>query len=166
VDEFDRVRERAKLIPHGHRFEDFAVGQVYDHHWGRTLTESDSVLFSSLTLSYNPMYFNADYARELGHDRLVVHPNLVFLTVFGLSVEDLSEGGGPFLGVEKLTFHRPVLTGETVTAHSTVTDRRASKSRPGAGIVTWHTEGRVGDEIVIDFERKNLVRGRDMASIF
>lgn len=164
-DELARVRERARKLPKGNRFEDFAVGQVFTHHWGRTITESDSVLFSSLTLSYNPQYFNAEYARELGHDRLVAHPNLVFLTVFGLSVEDLSENGGPFLGVERLTFHRPVLVGETVTARSTVTDRRASNSRPGAGIVTWHTEGLAGGEVVIDFERKNLVRGRGMASI-
>lgn len=165
MDDLARVRERAKKITKGNRFDDFAVGQVFQHHWGRTITESDSVLFSSLTLSYNPLYFNAEFAAAHGHDRLVVHPNLVFLTVFGLSVEDLSENGGPFLGVEKLTFHRPVLAGETVTARSTVTEVRASNSRPGACIVTWHTEGHIGDERVIDFERKNLVRGRGMASI-
>jgi acyl dehydratase len=165
LDDLADVRERARKMPKGNRFDDFSVGQVFQHHWGRTITESDSLLFASLTLSYNPLYFNAEFAAAHGHERLVAHPNLVFLTVFGLSVEDLSENGGPFLGVEALTFHRPVLVGETVTARSTVTESRASKSRPGAGIVTWHTEGRAADELVIDFLRLNLVRGRGMASI-
>ena len=65
---------------------------------------------------------------------------LVLCTVVGMSVEDLSEYGGAFLGVEDCTFHRPVYPGDTLTARSTVAAARPSNSRPG-GIVTWHTEG-------------------------
>ncbi len=148
--------------PKGHQYEDFSVGQVFTHHWGRTINEGDNSLFSSLTLSYNPLYFNALYARGHGHPGIVVNPMLVFLTVFGLSVEDLSEAGGLFLGVEDLTFHRPVYPGDTLTATSDVVEMRESQSRPRDGIVTWHTRGFNGaGEAVIDFRRTNLVTKRE-----
>jgi len=153
--------ERAKRWSKGHRFEDFSVGQVFEHHWGRTINEGDNSLFSALTLSYNPHYFNAEYARAHGHAGIVVNPLLVFLTTFGLSVQDLSEAGGLFLGVDDLTYHTPVYPGDTLTARSTVTDTRESESRPENGIVTWHTEGynQRGDR-VIDFHRTNFVAKR------
>lgn len=163
--DFAAKMARARTLGKGNSFERFEQGQTFDHHWGRTLTEADSVLFTTLTLSYNPMYFNADTARARGHDRLVVHPNLVFLTVFGMSVEDLSENGGPFLGVEELSFHRAVLVGETIRARSTVRATRTSTSRPGMGIVSWHTEGLIGGEVVIDFVRTNLIRTAGAAGI-
>ncbi|MEC3993743.1 MaoC/PaaZ C-terminal domain-containing protein [Actinacidiphila sp. DG2A-62] len=163
--ELAAIRKLARLLDKGRCFEDFEVDQVFEHHWGRTLTEADSVLFTTLTLSYNPVYFNAETAREHGHKQLVVHPNLLFLAVFGLSVEDLSENGGPFLGVEQLTFHRPVLVGETVRGRSRVRTVRRSDSHPGMGIVGWHTEGLVGDEVVVDFVRTNFVRTADAPSV-
>jgi acyl dehydratase len=92
---------------------------------------------------------------------MVVNPMLVFTTVFGLSVEDLSEGGGAFLGVDALTFHVPVYPGDTLTARSVVVDRRESTSNPGMGIVTWHTEGfNQKSARVIDFRRTNLINKR------
>jgi itaconyl-CoA hydratase len=142
----------------GHAFEDFEVGRVFEHHWGRTITEGDAVLFSTATLAYNPLYFNAEHARRLGHPTLVVNPMLVFTTVLGLSVEDLSEAGGPFLGVDELAFHAAVYPGDTLSSRSEVVAARASKSRPGTGIVTWRTEGRnQRDELVVEFRRSNLV---------
>ena len=99
---------KAELRRKGHFFEDFEVGRVFEHHWGRTLNEGDNSLFSTLTLHFNPLYFNAEYARAHGHPGVVLNPLLVFNVVFGLSVEDLSEGGGAFLGVDELTFHQPL----------------------------------------------------------
>jgi acyl dehydratase len=149
----------------GNQYEDFEPGQVFEHHWGRTINEGDNSLFSSLTLSYNPLYFNAELARQHGHPGTVVNPNLVFLTAFGLSVEDLSEAGGLFLGVEALTFHRPVYPMDTLTARSTVVDKRESDSRPGFGIVTWHTEAfNQREELVVDFRRSNFVIKRGATS--
>ena len=86
---------------------------------------------------------------------------LVFNTVFGLTVEDLSEGGGPFLGVDDCQFLNPVYPGDTLTARSTVEAVRESKGQPAFGIVTWHTEGfnQNGDK-VLDYRRTNLVRKR------
>lgn len=154
----EEMTTRAKKWPKGNKFEDFAVGQVFEHHWGRTINEGDNSLFSSLTLSYNPQYFNAEFAKAHGHPGIVVNPLLVFLTAFGLSVEDLSEAGGLFLGVDALTYHQPVYPGDTLTARSTVTDTRESGSRPDHGIVTWHTEGfNQRGERVIDFRRTNLI---------
>ena len=143
--------------PKGRHYEEFAVGDVLRHHWGRTLLESDNATFSSLTLSYHPTYLNRPYALAMGHDDLVANPMLVFLTVFGMSVQDLSESGGAFLGVDDLVHHRPVLVGETLTARSTVTAVKDSASRPHQGIVTWHTEGLSDDDRVIDFHRTNLI---------
>lgn len=157
----DDLRGRAALWRKGNQYEDFSVGQVFEHHWGRTVESGDNSLFSTLTLSYNPLYFNAEYAKAHGHSGTVVNPMLVFLTVFGLTVEDLSEAGGPFLGVEDLTFHLPVYPGDTLAARSTVIDMRESESRPESGIVTWHTEGHnQHGNLVIDFRRTNLVAKR------
>jgi acyl dehydratase len=86
---------------------------------------------------------------------------LVLCTVVGLSVEDLSEAGGPFLGIEDCTFTQAVYPGDTVTATSTVLDARISTSRPEFGIVTWRTEGRNQHrDVVVEFTRSNLVRLR------
>ena len=146
------------LLRKGHAFEEFTPGRRFHHHWGRTLTEADNTLFTTATLAYNPLYFNAEYAHAAGHPAVVVNPMLVLCTVVGLSVEDLSEAGGPFLGVDDLTFHRPVYPGDTVTAESTVVSARESDSRPGFGVVTWHTEARnQRGEIVVDYKRTNLV---------
>jgi acyl dehydratase len=161
ADVVQSLRDRAKPWPRGNRYEDFAVGQEFVHYWGRTLTAADSILFATLTLHYNPLYFNVDLAKAEGHADLVVCPLLLFTTVFGLSVEDLSEGGGPFLGVEKLAYRRPVIVGETVYAFSRVISARETKNRPDYGIVGWHTVGHDSNgEVVIDFERANLVKKR------
>jgi len=151
-------RAKAKKLPKGNHYEDFELGRVFQHHWGRTINEGDNSLFTTLTLSYNPIYFNREYAQAHGHPGIVVNAMLVFLTVFGLSVEDLSEAGGLFLGVDELTFHKPVYPGETLLARSKVVDKRESTSRPENGIVTWYTEGfNSRGEKVIDFRRTNLV---------
>jgi acyl dehydratase len=149
----------------GRALEEFTVGRCFEHHWGRTITEADNTLFTTATLAYNPLYFNAEYARDEGHPCVVVNPMLVLCTVVGLSVEDLSEAGGPFLGIDELTFHRPVYPGDTLTARSSVVSVRESQSRPGFGIVTWHTEGRnQRGEVVVEYKRSNLVgKGRSDA---
>jgi acyl dehydratase len=150
------------LRPRGNSFDDFKVDAVYHHHWGRTIDSSDNLLFSLTTLQLNPLYFNREYAKANGHADMVVSPMLVFTIVFGLSVEDLSERGGAFLGVDDLTFGSHVLVGDTLTARSTVTALRASKSDSNYGIATWLTEGfNQRQEKVIVFTRSNLVPRRD-----
>jgi acyl dehydratase len=147
------------LVDKGAFFEEFEVGQRLSHHWGRTVTETDAVLFGSLTLNYAPLYTNARWATELGHEKTPLNPYLVFLTVLGLSVEDTSErDGGMFLGVESVDFLEPVHQGATLTAESEVLAVRESRSRPETGIVTWRTTGIAdSDSAVLRFTRTNLV---------
>jgi itaconyl-CoA hydratase len=145
----------------GHQFQDFSDGQVFEHHWGRTITDGDNALFTTATCNWNPMHVNAEFARAHDHPDVVVNPMLVLCTVVGLSVEDLSEIGGPFLGMRDVVFHRPVHPGDTLTARSTVVDRRESDSRPNVGIVSWHTEAHnQRGELVVDYVRTNLVAKR------
>ncbi len=149
------------LARKGNQFQDFDVGDVHVHHWGRTITDGDNAIFSTATCNWNPMHLNAEYAKAHGHDDVVVNPMLVLCTVVGLSVEDLSETGGPFLGMEDVTFHRAVHPGDTISAASTVVDARESDSRPNVGIVTWHTEAHnQRGELVVDYRRTNLVAKR------
>ena len=158
TDSVDELKQAATLRPRGRMYDEFEIGEVIVHHWGRTVTEADAIQFSHLTLSYTPLYFNLEYAKAHGHPGLVVNPHLVFNMVLGLSVEDCSEGiAGPFLGVYELTYHQPVYVGDTLTAQSVTTDKRLSEKDPEKGILTWHTEGfnQAGDR-VIDFTRSNL----------
>lgn len=142
------------------------MGRVFEHHWGRTIHASDNLNFTTQTLAFNPIYFNRDVAQTAGHRDEVINPMLVFSVVFGLSVEDLSEAGGPFLGGTSLEYHRDVYPGETLTASSTVIEARTSESRPNVGIVTWDTVGRdSGGEPVISFRRTNLVKRRTQGQV-
>ena len=147
------------LAKKGNQYEAFEVGQRFAHHWGRTFTAADGVLFSTGTCNWMPMYVNAEYSRSHGHPDIVVNPMLVLCTAVGLSVEDLSEGGGPFLGVNDIEFLKAVYPDDTVTASSTVLDKRVSGSRPDTGIITWRSEvhNQVGD-CVLRYSRTNLVR--------
>jgi acyl dehydratase len=149
---------QAKYRPIGNYYEDFEVGKTFQHHWGRTVTEGDNTRFTTLRINANPMYFNREYAKAHDNDDMVVDPLLLFNTILGLSVEDLSERDTLFLGVENCQFHKQLEVGATVTAESEVIDRRESGSRPDFGIVTWETRGY--DEtgsLVIEYERTNLV---------
>lgn len=143
-------------------FEDFEEGQTFEHHWGRTINEGDNSLFSTMTMNANPSYFNADYAEDLGHDGVVANHLLAFNVVFGMSVQDLSEAGGAFLGIEDLKFHESVYPGDTLYADSEVLNKRESNSRPHQGIVHWYTKGtRPDGELVLEYERKNLIGKRE-----
>jgi itaconyl-CoA hydratase len=118
-----------------------------------------------MTLSFNPMYTNREYARQLGYRDLVINPLFVFNTALGLSVEDNSEVGGFFLGVEKLTYGEPVYPGDTMVVTSLTKAKRVSTSRANMGIVTWHTVGRnQRDEIVVEFDRSNFVNFENASS--
>ena len=164
MSEIEEVMRTATLRKRGQGYHDFVVGEEIHHHWGRTITEADTIQFSHLTLSYNPLYFNQEYAKAHGHPSIVVNPQLVFNVILGLSVEVCSEGlGGPFLGVYDLKFLEPVYPGDTLTAVSKTEAKRESKSSAGRGVVTWFNEGfNQHGRKVIEFRRSNLAiwRGR------
>lgn len=159
--DFARRQARAVYRAKGRSFEDFHLGQSFDHHWARTFTDADTIEFSTQTLHYNPVYFSLTHAGIAGHSRLVINPYLVLSTAIGLSVEDLSEAGGPFVGIDDVRFLRSLLVGDTITACSETIDLRESQSKPTYGIVTWRTQALTQDgHIALSFVRSNLVMKR------
>jgi itaconyl-CoA hydratase len=152
-----------RKIERGHFFEDFTVGHLFKHHWGRTITDGDNSLFTSVTMNANPIYFNREYARSLGFNGVVVNHMLVLNIVFGLSVEDLSERAIAHLGYEKLRFLETVYPGDTLRSQSEVLSKRDT-SRPDRGVVTFRTSGFNQHGMkVLEYVRPVLVRKRSEA---
>lgn len=117
----------------------------------------DALWYATFSLQYNPIYTNKEAAIDAGFRGVVVHPVFVFTTALGLSVEDLSEAGGPFLGVDDVRHFAPVYPGDTIYAHSEVISRRLTASRPGWGIVEWATHAVNQDgHRVVEYRRRNL----------
>lgn len=152
------LKAEAVLRARGRLYDEFEIGERIVHHWGRTITEADAIQFTHLTMSYNPLYFNRQYAEAHGHPDIVVNPHLVFNVILGLSVEDCSEGvAGPFLGVFNLNYRKPVYPGDTLRATSTTTDKRITEGDQEKGVITWKTEGfNQKDDLVLEFKRSNL----------
>jgi itaconyl-CoA hydratase len=153
-----------KTISHGLFYEDFEEGRQFNHHWARTFSEGDALWYANMTMQYNPIYFSAPHARSMGYEGILVHPLFVFTTALGLSVEDLSEAGGPFLGIDDLQFRKPIHAGDTIRSGSVVVSRRASSSRHGWGVVEWKTVAvDQRNELVLEFHRRNLSKMRNAA---
>lgn len=148
----------------GRYYEDFEVGDIYEHRPGKTVTEYDNHLFTLLTLNTHPLHFDAEYgkATEFGRN-LVVSPYTLALLI-GMSVTDVSHKAVANLGMDEVKFTAPVFVGDTIYAHSEVTAKRESKSRPGHGIVTVRTFGvnQDGTEVA-SFLRNVLIPDRGHA---
>jgi acyl dehydratase len=131
-------------------FEQFSVGQVFDHEIRRTVTDMDNILFSSLT--YNPAAIHIDhaYAATTEFGKPLMNAIFTLGLVIGLSVQDTTLGTTiANLGMSETTFPKPVFAGDTIRARTTVTELRDSKSRPTQGIVTFEHLGlNQKDEIV------------------
>ena len=163
----DASQAPLEVRDHGHWFEDFAVGQRYDHHWGRTVNESESVAFATGTFNTNPLYFNAEYAKAHGHPAMPVDPLLAWNIVFGLTVEDLSfkVSGAGNLGYRVIRFVLPVYPGDTLVASSEVLATGPWKGASDCGVVHVRTTGlNQRGETVLEYERKILVRKRPEAA--
>lgn len=148
----------------GRYFEDFTVGDVYQHPLGRTITETDNTWFTLLTMNTNQYHFNAHYAKgsPLTGGRVLVNSALTVSVVLGLSVVDMSQTAIANLGWTDIRLLHPVYAGDTLYAESVVLHTRASKSRPYAGIVTCYTRGLLDSgEIVCDWRRTVMVYRRD-----
>ena len=151
--------------PPGHRFgryfEEFAVGEVYKHWPGRTITEADDVLFCMLTMNHHPLHIDANYAQGTQFGRNVVVGNLVMDIAFGMSVPDVSGKAIANLGFESIQFLAPTFHGDTIYAETEVLEARASESRPDRGVVTVETRAtNQRGEVVMKFKRSVLVPKR------
>jgi itaconyl-CoA hydratase len=148
----------------GRYFEDFQVGDVYKHPYGRTVTETDNVWLTNLTMNVNPMHFNEAYAAETEFGERLVDGLYVIALAVGMSVTDISANATANLGYDRVRHHAPVFHGDTVFAESEVLSKRESDSRDHVGIVT--TELRAynqDDELVLSLERTPMVLKREAA---
>lgn len=146
---------------YGRYFEDFTVGDVYEHRPGRTLTDSDNIQFSLLTMNQHPLHCDAAYAAKSEFGRLLVSSPLSLAVVVGMTVNDVSAKAIANLGWKDIQLLAPVFSGDTLYAESRVLDKRESKSRPTQGVVTVLTTGLNQDNVkVMTFERTFLVAKR------
>ena len=142
----------------GRVFEDFAVGDVYEHPLGRTLLAADNVWFSCLTMNTNPIHFDVEYARRTEFGKPLMNSCFTLALVTGQSVTDLTQNAVANLGWDDVRLPHPVFEGDTIYARSEVLEARESKSRPAVGIVRVKTTGVNQDGTpVIEFERTFMV---------
>ena len=139
-------------------FEDFQVGDVYEHPLGRTILDADNVWFTCLTMNTNPIHFDGEYARQTEFKKRLVNSCFTLSLVTGQSVIDLTMNAVANLGWDDVRLPHPVFEGDTIHARSEVLETRASKSRPNVGIVRVKTTGVNQDAVtVIEFTRTFMV---------
>jgi itaconyl-CoA hydratase len=145
----------------GRYYEDFVIGDIYEHRPGRTISEADNTWFTLLTMNTHPLHFDAEYCKATEFGRCVVASPLTVAIVVGMSVSDVSQKAIANLGWREIKLPAPVFPGDTLYAESSVLEKRESKSRPTAGLVTVSTIGKnqAGD-VVCTFERTILVAKR------
>ncbi len=145
----------------GRYFEDFEAGDIYEHRPGRTITETDNTWFTLLTMNTHPLHFDQEYAKASEFGRTLVASPLTVALMVGMSVSDVSQKAIANLGWRDIRLTHPVYPGDTLYAESEVLEKRESKSRPEAGVVTVRTVGRNQDGVVVcTFDRTILVAKR------
>ena len=145
----------------GRYFEDFTIGDVYEHRPGRTISEADNTWFTLLTMNQHPVHFDAEYAAKSEFGKPLVNSALTLSIVAGMSVSDTSQKAIANLGWNDIRLTAPVFHGDTIYAESEVLDKRESKSRPTQGIVTIRTIGQKADGTeFMTYERTMLIPKR------
>jgi acyl dehydratase len=150
----------------GRFFEDFVVGEVYRSWLGRTVSETDNVWFTNLTMNTNQVHFNRVWAARTEFAQPLVNSTFTLALVVGLAVRDTSENAAANLGWGDITLPKPVFVGDTLWAESEVLAARESASRPSCGIVSIRTRGiNQRAEVVIEFARTFMVFKRDAPEV-
>ncbi len=145
----------------GRYFEEFNVGDVYKHWPGRTITESDDMLFCMLTMNHHPLHIDANYAKDSDYGRQVVVGNLVVDIAMGQSVPDVSGRALANLGFEKIDFLAPTFHGDTIYSESEVLEKKESSSRPDRGIVRVETRAHNQEgKLLMRFRRAVMIAKR------
>jgi acyl dehydratase len=140
-------------------FEEFEPGQVIEHTTRRTVTETDNVLFSTLTLNLAPLHLDAEYSKGSIYGQRLVNSLFILGLVAGITVPETTQGttlGN--LGFNEVKFPKPVFHGDTIRVRTEIVDKRVSKSRDDSGIVTFRHQGiNQRDEVVCDAVRVGLM---------
>jgi len=148
----------------GRFFEDYTVGDIYQHPFGRTITEADNVWLTNLTLNTNQNHFNEHFASQnpITGGKVIVNSGLTVAMVLGLSVFDMSQNAISNLAFTDINFRHPVYVGDTLYAESVCTEARRSKSRDYAGIISMTTRGLNQDGVtVVSWKRSVMIATRD-----
>jgi itaconyl-CoA hydratase len=158
---FEQVGHQRYRESFGRYYEDFVQGDVYEHRPGRTITETDNIWFTLLTMNKHPLHFDNAYAAKSEFKRPLVNSCLTLSIVAGMSVSDVSQKAIGNLGWNDVKLTAPVFVGDTIYAESEVLSKRESASRPTQGLVTVRTIGKKDDGTqFMSFERTVLVPKR------
>ncbi len=148
----------------GRSFEDFTVGDIYEHRPGKTITEYDNHAFTLLSMNQHPIHFDALFAASSEFKRNIVVSPYTLALLMGMSVTDVSYKALANLGMDEVRFTAPVFAGDTLYAHSEVLSKRVSASRPNQGVVSVRTVGVNQDGVMIcTFVRSMLIPFRGHA---
>jgi itaconyl-CoA hydratase len=146
----------------GRFFEDFEVGDVFRSRLGRTVTDTDNIWFTCLTLNTNQVHFNVPYAERTQFRQPLVNSTFTLALITGLTVPDTSENAAANLAWRDITLPKPVFVGDTLWAESEILEKRESRSNPSVGIVSMRCRGiNQRREVVIEFKRTFMVYKRD-----
>jgi itaconyl-CoA hydratase len=146
----------------GRYYEDLDEGDVFRSRLGRTITETDNIWFTCLTMNTNQVHFNVPFAEQTRFGRPLVNSTLTLALVTGLTVPDTSENATANLAWTDIKLPNPVFTGDTLWAESEILEKRESRSQPSVGIVTMRCRGiNQRREVVIEFKRTFMVYKRD-----
>jgi itaconyl-CoA hydratase len=142
----------------GKYYDDLEVGMVFKHELGRTVTEMDNVLFSSLTMNTQPLHINEDFAGKTEFGQRIVNGLFSLALVVGITVGDLTQGTiVANLGYEKVSHPHPLYHGDTVYVESEIIRKRESQSRPDQGLITMRHQGRnQNGEVCVEVTRTAL----------
>src|ERR671929_800053 len=133
-------------------FEEFAQGQLFEHALTRTVTETDNVLFTTMTMNPQPLHLDAEFAKTTEFGRPLVNSIFTLGLVIGISVGDTTLGTTVAnLGMSDVRFPKPVFHGDTIRTTTRVVSKRESKSRPDAGIVEFEHVGvnQQGEQVAV-----------------
>src|SRR6516164_2993525 len=148
----------------GRFFEDFEVGDVYQHPLGRTVTTTDNIWFTLLTQNTAPIHFDQHYAAQTEFGKPLVDSTFTLALVTGQSVTDISQNVFANLGWDEVRLPNPVFEGDTIYSRSEVLETRESRSRPNVGIVRVRTTGcNQNGAVVMEFKRTFMVYKRGHA---
>jgi len=143
-------------------YEDLDVGDVYRSRFGRTVTETDNLLFTALTMNTNQLHFSDAYAKTTRWGKILVNSTFTLALVTGLSVADVTEHAAANLSWTDVQLPNPVFFGDTIWAETEILDKRESRSNRDVGIVSMRTRGiNQRREVVVEFRRTVMVYRRD-----
>ena len=146
---------------HGRFYEDFEVGDTFASRLGRTITETDNIWFTCLTLNTNQLHFNTPYAERTQFGKPLVNSAFTLALITGMTVPDTSENAAANLAWTDIKLPKPVFAGDTLWAESEILELRESKSNPNVGIVSMRCRGvNQRREVVIEFKRTFMIYKR------